>query len=204
MTKFKVLVILTLDFSNLHEKVNEMLSPYYSELEVEAYREYLNQSDIDKEIKYLLGLSKEEINKLAIEYEVASNDLEAIAKINLDWHEEDIVGFDEHGYYRMTTVNPQGKWDWYSIIETEYIDSDVLIKYPCRVINLPNLVPYALVTPDGHWYEAGEQVGIQAFKRFRLHQNLPITEEEINWDLQVKKILACYPNYFAVALNCHI
>ncbi|MBN3911473.1 MAG: hypothetical protein HWQ35_34550 [Nostoc sp. NMS1] len=205
MTHFKALIILPQNTINITEKVAELLSPYYSELEVEPYKEYLNKSELQVEMQNLSTLSKENIEELIEEYEVSGDNLlENLAKINLDWYEEDIAGSDEQGAYRLTTLNPCSKWDWYDFIEVESIESELPINYPCRVADLPNIVPYALITPDGQWYEAGADLGLQAFKRIYLLNNKQVSEEEVSWDLDVQKILASYSDYLAVAIHCHI
>ncbi|MDY6898868.1 MAG: hypothetical protein SWZ49_12430 [Cyanobacteriota bacterium] len=122
-----------------------------------------------------------------------------MARINIDWYEEDVAGVDEHGEYQITTYNPQSKWDWYRFIETEES-----IIYPCTIKDLPEVAPYALITPDGKWYELGFDLGIQTFMRNHSIKDKNISEEEINWNLQVKEILDCYSDFLAVALNCHI
>ena len=200
MTHFTALIILPPDTNNIHKKVAELLNPYYSELEVEPYKEYLNQKELQGEIEYLSTLSKEDIDKLAIEYELSGEKIiEDLAKINLDWNEEDVAGIDEYCEYQITTYNPQSKWDCYSFIETEEF-----ISYPCLVKDLPEVIPYALITPDGKWYELGFDLGIQAFMRNHSIKDTSISEGEINWDLKVKGILDYYSDFIAVALNCHI
>jgi len=200
MTHFTALVILPPDTNNIQDKVAELLNPYYSELEVEPYKEYLNQEELQAEIEYLSTLSKQDIHKLTIEYELSGeNVIEDLAKINLDCYEEDVAGVDEYGEYQITTYNHQSKWDWYRFIEAEES-----INYPCKIKDLPEIIPYALITPDGKWYELGFDLGIQAFMRSHSISDANITEGEINWDLKVKEIIACYSDSLAVALNCHI
>lgn len=53
MSKFQVLVIIPPDTSNIYSKVKELLSPYYSELEVEPYKEYLDQASVETEVQDL-------------------------------------------------------------------------------------------------------------------------------------------------------
>jgi hypothetical protein len=204
MAHFTVLVLLPPDTSNLQEKVEDLLRPYYSELEVEPYKEYLNQAEVVKEIERLVTLPKDTLEQLAADWEIPSDKLEELAKLNLDWYEDEVAGVDEYGFYRMTTINPQGKWDWYRFIETEPRKSATPIRYPCRVADLPKVVPYALVSPEGQWHELGPELGLEAFKRTYLHSNAQISEEEANWDLKVQAILNRYPDYLAVGLNCHI
>ena len=204
MAHFKVLVLLPPDTSNIQEKVEDLLRPYYSELEVEPYKEYLDRADVVKEMERLATLPKDTLEQLAADWEISSDDLEELAKLNLDWYEDEVAGVDEYGSYRMTTFNPQGKWNWYSFIEAESRESATPIGYPCRVADWPEVVPYALVSPDGQWHELGQEVGVQAFKRTYLHGNVPISEEEAKWDLKVQTILNRYRDYLAVGLNCHI
>lgn len=204
MAHFKVLVIFHSDTNNVEKQVKELLNSYYSELEVEPYKEYLDQAAVEKEVERLSTLSKESLEKLAAELDVSSDNLEEIAKLNLDWDEDESTGIDEYGFYRMTTINPQGKWDWYSFIETESKESAKPVRYPCRIVELPEVVPYAIVTPDGQWHEMGGEVGVQAFIRMYLNSDVNTSEEEVNWNLKVQETLACYPDCFVVALNCHI
>jgi hypothetical protein len=206
MAHFKALVILPLDIStsSIQEKVKEMLKPYYSELVVEPYKEYLSQTILAEEMKRLASLPKEEIKRLAIDWEVSNDDLEKLAKISLDWYEDEIAGIDEYGIYRMTTINPRGKWDGYNFIEAETKESETLIRYPYRVADLSEVIPYAIITPDGEWYEAGEEIGLQAFKRSHLHKDIPISDDERSWDLEVQGILSYYRDHFVVALRCHV
>ncbi|BAY81382.1 hypothetical protein NIES267_08580 [Calothrix parasitica NIES-267] len=200
MTHFTALIILAPDTNNIQKKVAELLNPYYSELEVEPYKEYLNIEELQAEIQYLSTLSKKDIDTFAIEYELSGeNIIKGLAKINLDWDEEDVAGIDEYGEYQITTYNPQSKWDWYRLIEKEES-----ISYPCLVKDLPKVIPYALITPDGKWYELGFDLGIQGFMRSHSIKDTNVSEEEINWDLKVKEILSCYSEFIAVALNCHI
>lgn len=57
-----------------------------------------------------------------------------------------------------------------------------------RVGDLPEgTVPYAVVTPNGEWYEKG------------LSRN-----ENPDWDLVAAKIFNYYPDRIAVAVDCHI
>jgi hypothetical protein len=53
MTQFNALVILPQNTANIQEKVAQLLSPYYSELEVEPYKEYLNQAEFQAEMQRL-------------------------------------------------------------------------------------------------------------------------------------------------------
>ncbi|MBD2370602.1 MULTISPECIES: hypothetical protein [Leptolyngbya] len=198
------LVIMSPHTVNVREKVREMLAPFYSDLNVEPYREYLDQKDLLKEIQYLSTLSQQEVEELARKWEVPHDDIETLAKLNLDWYDDEVTGVDENGFYRMTTINPLGKWDSYESIEAEPGEDTPAISYPCLVLTLPPVIPYAIVTPDGKWYEAGSEVGIQTLKRSLLNANDSETPEEAAWGLTVREILARYSDHIVTALNCHI
>lgn len=204
---FSALVLLPLDTINIEEKIIEILAPYYSELEVEPYKEYLTEEKITEEIEYLATLSIEEIEKIATTWEIPSHDLRSLAKIELGdrlgWFEEEADGIDEVGLYKMTTINPQGKWDYYRFIEIEALDSETAISYPCRVIDLPEVIPYAIVTSNGEWHELGDVAGMQTFVNI-IHGDSIMSEEETAWQIKVRAILKDYSDCICVALRCHI
>lgn len=204
MTHFTTLVIMSPHTVNIREKVREMLYPFYSELNVEPYREYLDQNALSEEVQYLSTLSQQEIEELARKWEVSHNDIETLAKFNLDWYDDEVTGVDENGPYRMTTINPLGKWDSYEFIGAEPRESTTAIPYPCLISALPPVMPYAIVTPDGKWHEAGSTVGIQTLKNFLKADESEMPEEAAAWTLTVSAILARYPDHVVAALNCHI
>ncbi|MBD1893112.1 hypothetical protein [Coleofasciculus sp. FACHB-129] len=204
MAHFTVLVLLPLNTENFEQKVKDLLYPYYSELEVEPYRQYLDRIAVEEEVKQLLLLSEEDLARLALDWEVPSKNLEAIAKLRLDWDEEEVMGNDEHGAYRFSTINPYGKWDSYTLLDGELTETGKITHYPCRARELPEVIPYAVITPDGKWYEVSKDIGIQAFARTHLHHDMPISEEEIIWNLKVKAIITQYQDHFVMGLNCHL
>ncbi|HCF29206.1 MAG TPA: hypothetical protein DEV81_18840 [Cyanobacteria bacterium UBA11049] len=117
------------------------------------YKEYFSEEKVAEEMEYLATRPREEIKKLAADWEIPSNDLKSLAKMelgeHLGWFEDEADGIDEKGSYKMTTINPLSKWNYYPFIEMEPIESGTPVAYPCRVANLPEVVPYALVTPAG-------------------------------------------------------
>jgi hypothetical protein len=204
MAHFYTLVLIPPDITDIEAEVTALLKPYYSELTVEPYKEYLDQTVVAREVERLQQLSTQAIAKLAQDWEVSQDDLETLAKYELDWFEDEIVGVDERGSYRLTTTNPLGKWDSYRFVHEEPIESRLPLLYPCRVNELPSIVPYALVTPDGQWHEIGMDAGIQAFARsLRGEEEVEPSLEETEWDLEVSRLLKQYPTYLAIALDCH-
>ncbi|MDZ8189395.1 MAG: hypothetical protein RMX96_31730 [Nostoc sp. ChiSLP02] len=202
MAHFNALVIVPPDISNIEVKIKELMYPYYSYLEVDPYKEYLSPEELQQEINYLKSLNQQEIDKLAASWEVKSNDLEKLAKMNLEWFEEMIDGVDEKGEYKISTYNLQGKWDWYTFIEQESFESTEPIFYPCRVNQIPSVVPYAIITPDGQWHELGMEAGLEAFVK-HLNSEIASSENQIKWEQKVQQIKLYYSKYLAVALHCH-
>ncbi|MBW4486214.1 MAG: hypothetical protein KME12_00320 [Trichocoleus desertorum ATA4-8-CV12] len=202
MAHFLALVLIPPDTTDIKTEVTERLKPYYSELTVEPYKEYLDQAAVAEEVERLQQLPKQAIAKLAEDWEVAQDDLDALAKYELDWFEDEIAGVDETGPYRLTTLNPVGKWDSYRFIQAEPRELAPPLSYPCRVSDLPSIVPYALVTPDGQWHEIGMDAGIKAFAR-DLRGETVASQDETEWDLEVERLLKQYPNHLAIALDCH-
>lgn len=116
--------------------------------------------------------------------------------------------------------NPHGKWDWYEIggrwdgwihgPESEHAahthhrlnpdaPRDDLRNNTRLVRDIPiaesHYVPFALLTPDGEWHQAG------------IMHTWAIVTDAISpgvWHGQVKAILTRYPEHLAVAVDCHI
>lgn len=91
MTDFTALVIIPPDTNSIEAKVRELMSPYYSYLEVEPYREYLSPEELEKEVEYLRTFPQQKIEKMAAAWEVRSDDLENLAKIKLEWFDEVVI-----------------------------------------------------------------------------------------------------------------
>lgn len=200
MVHFTALVLLPPDVDDPTKKVEELLSPYDSNVEVPPYREYLDQQEVEREMEFLAKLPAEQLEAIAVDWEVSSNDLEGLAKARLDWFEEG--GVDEKGSYQIVTYNPQGKWDWYNFITAEPLASGGSIPYPCQVSELPKVIPYAIVTPDGQWHELGIDAGVEVFSR-SLRGDSTTSQEEVQWEQRVEEILALCSNNLAMGLNCH-
>lgn len=88
MTHFAVLVV-----STTRDEVEDLLAPYWEEIQVEPYKE----RDVWVPDKWH-----------------SLSDQEWLDLINKEW-ESDEYGFDEEGRFRWSTYNPLSKWDWWSI-----------------------------------------------------------------------------------------
>ncbi len=203
MTCFTALIIIQPSTVNVKSKVGELLLPYDSQTEVEPYKEYLASEELVEKINYLESLSQAEIDKIAKEWGVEANNLEILAKFELEWFPELIDGVDEKGEYRMITFNPNGKWDWYRFLDVESTASGLSIPLQLTVKEIPEFIPYAVVTPDGKWHELGEEAGLEAFVNREIKGIEVINEDEINWIEKVRQIKSDFQDYLAVRLYCH-
>ncbi len=204
MTFFTALIIIHPSTVNVKSKVEELLLPYDSYIEVEPYKEYLNREELVEKINELKSMSEEEINKIAKGWEVEANNLEALAKFELDWFDELIDGVDENGEYKMITLNPDGKWDWHKFVDMEGMTSRLFVPHlHTFVVKEIEFIPYAVVTPDGKWHELGEEAGLEAFVNKEIKGTEVMSKDDINWREKVWQIKSDFPDYLAVILHCH-
>ncbi len=103
----------------------------------------------------------------------------------------------------MITLNPNGKWDWYRFLDVETTTSGLSIPLKLTVKEIPEFIPYAVVTPDGKWHELGEEAGLEAFVNKEIKGIEIMSEDEINWREKVKQIKSDFEDYLAVRLYCH-
>ena len=137
-----------------------------------------------------------------------------------DMPSESCSNCDGTGRY-MSTSNPDGKWDYWVIggrwdgwifgPERGKASSDDKHGFNFEdrhhtpenntrlVHDIPTddiyYCPFAVITPDGQWHQSGS-MGWWG-----------IVTDEIDpdeWHEDVKKLLAQYPNHFAVAVDCHV
>lgn len=114
----------------------------------------------------------------------------------------------------MTKYNPESKWDWW-VIGGRY-DGEIQMAYrsdadggfnfgddhhqlknnlatPEFILD-HNIIPYAIVTPDGKWHQRGEMGW------WGMDSNV-----NDNWDDEAAKILTEYKDKaYAIGLDCHI
>lgn len=95
-------------------KIEEILTPYWEELEVEPYiyktKEQLIDLAKDRKKRFTESKEKgEKLDKWQLKYIKANTD-EELYKAEID----DVDEYDENGN-QLTTYNPSSKWDWYDI-----------------------------------------------------------------------------------------
>lgn len=103
MSHFTVLVI--------GDNAEELLAPYDENLEVEPYREDIEQKDIDNMVEYFTKEADEEKRIVGLDV----NDLTTVQPHWPTWNSCKLL-IDEDGKpYRMSTYNPKSEWDWYQV-----------------------------------------------------------------------------------------
>lgn len=159
-----------LEETALQEAIYRLLEPYFLELQAPTHKEYY---------------SARAIQNLATRYCVRAANLPKIAaKLRKDVGVE--CGVDERGLYYISDLNPDGKYDYWTLHSIE--------KHVWLVRDMPrDLLPSAVVTPDGHWHETGEE---------KWDWQLTERERQDIWQ-RAYALLDQYPNYRAVALDCH-
>jgi hypothetical protein len=96
MSHFTVLVI--------GEDVEKLLAPYDENLEVEPYKNYLSDRDIERIVGHYAKANRT----------VSKDNLQSLLPFMKDWcNEEGYI--DAEGLYAWSTSNKKHRWDWYEI-----------------------------------------------------------------------------------------
>lgn len=190
MAYFRALVIVPPEEKNIKQAVHRLIAPYSRWIEVPPWKYYLRDSDI---------------SSLAHHHGIPSGNLEQLAtKIKNG-------GLDENGLYYLTTRNPKGMWDSWSIdsdwdglvqkrrkygkaygwnIELEQLNPPY---NTCLVSQVPKFHEFPeVITPDGVWHSWDIK---PAFSKF-----------DVTWDDWYDKILTLmeqYADHIAVYISCH-
>lgn len=116
----------------------------------------------------------------------------------------EVGGMDEKGLYSLDSRNPQDHWDtswciggrWNGVVqghsrtEGDSLDdaTDAPLQYNiCHVNELPfSLLPYAVVTPDGLWYDRGVED----------------KQREQEWVDEFRALCEKYADCLAVGIDC--
>jgi len=167
--------------------VADRLEPFNEQRKVAPYREYL---------------AKFEIARMAEHYKLKRNDLRALAERMEDWRGWP-GGVDGKRLFYTTTLNPDGRWDWYEIggrwngrikeAKRNVISTRALRKSP----HLKDSLPYYVVTPDGTWLEHQSFFGDG-----RWSGRLERKPDDL-WFREVTEALEDYPAHRVVCVDIH-
>lgn len=177
---FPVLVLIPRDTTDVWETVGRMLLPYFIEYgETAPRKEYV---------------SAKAVENLAVRYHVRPTDVDKIAakwkkdvQKSLKRHGLEFeCGMDEQGLFHITTTNPQGKYDYWTIHDEE---QDV---WPVSVMP-DRLAPEGIVTPTGVWHDIGDY-----------GESHPTEEYLAEVRQRARELLAGFAAYLVVQVDCHI
>jgi hypothetical protein len=199
MSHFFTVVIVpgTTPTNQIEETVSRLLAPYDENQRVEPYKVYLDREDIAR---------------MAARYDIAPDNLAELAHYITRWTGLQ-GGMDEHGLYRLSTYNPEAKWDWWVIggrwngeIRGAPRNDETGFNFGAEYHQLAeNLLPvsqlehrltcFAVVTPDGSWHERGH-MGMWAI--------VTGEKEQDAWDKEVMALLQQHQGDLLVGVDCHI
>jgi hypothetical protein len=122
---------------------------------------------------------------------------------------------------RSSTYNPKSKWDWYVVggrydgvimnnrrqsndggfnfSEDHHIlgNNIISVKEYLKIAqdHAEDIIPFAIVTPDGEWCEKG-RMGWWAI--------VSDEKDEEKWLYEATRIIKKYPDYYIIGVDCHI
>jgi len=183
---------------NINDEVAQALAPFDENLEVEPYKMRIERGDV---------------RIMADHYGLPEDDLPALAEKLPDWFRCD-GGVDELGLFSWSTVNPDGRWDWYIIggrwagcIHGKPTRRDPYDQHQAaqnvtttgELLNADNFsdrLPHAVVTPAGEWLE--QEQFVQLSGRFGIYRR-----PDDQWLPQVRRVLETYPRHRVVGVDVH-
>lgn len=182
MSHFNVCVLVTRNGSNseqMAQKASDMLANF----------------DINKEMKpYKYYVEAGEIQRMADCYGIDSTNLSALAEKLEGWN-GDKGGVDESGFYGISTKNPDGHIDAWSVFaEVKPEDRGRLLFGQGG----EEKIVKALVTPDGKWID-GPWVYV-----YRGSPNAKQEKEIEEWEKTVSSVLQEHSDTAVFIADCHI
>ncbi|MFA6038700.1 MAG: hypothetical protein WCV62_01600 [Candidatus Peribacteraceae bacterium] len=168
---------------DIKEHVSDALRLYGIEHEVPPYKEYLDA---------------DEISVMAKHYRVRRSDRKALVSFMKDWNGNP-GGIDRKGLFSVKTANPQAKWDFYEIggrwncFPDDVIAALALLEKK----NLKEILPAAMVTPDGLWHERDAFI-VDGWMKWRMDR-----KNDGIWLKEVKEALRMHPDTRIVCVDIH-
>ena len=111
----------------------------------------------------------------------------------------------------IETSDPRDNWDYWLIggrwsaffdnISTFEAHDEELQGCVSLVKDIPEqMIPAAIVTPDGNWFESPIIIGDGMFTKYRDEDELLPRQQ---WELNAKNLLSQYLHHLAVVVDCH-
>ena len=188
--------LLPQDVTDARGEISALIASYYSEMEVEEYRDFYSA-------KYVESLAKRH---------GAGNDLALLVRILQDKGCDD-VGLQDGRFYRLSTYNRNAKWDYW-LVGGHYNRKiynapsaemgrckgwdESLCANMCIVSLLPSdSVPATLITPKGEWH------GCEDFG-WRM-MSAPEAQEKAwaMWEVHARRLLQSFYACLAIGLDVH-
>lgn len=207
MTHFTIGIIVPEDeLPRIQSFITQQMAPYDEEIQVAPYVCYSIEqarSEIERDIQRFERIMERQDRDYDLDKcrEIAARlrqtTPEEKYRERIQFHET----FNARGE-PISTYNPASKWDWYVvggrwngwITGDQYTGDRVKDNLATTEQALErDVIPHAIVTPDGHWHERG-QLGWFA---------VLITEND-GWDERARSILAAYPGHHLLILDAHI
>ena len=175
--RFLVVVVLPAgQVSDVQEAVARLVAPYDLNAPAPPYKKYLSQRAVTGHAARF-GLDAHDLAAVA-----AHMNAHYLATLRLTTHFQ----ADATGIYVMADTNPDGKYKRWAINDRA---ADVW-----RVSEMPrDLVPHAVVTPDGQWHELFP----------RIWGKIPTAQDEQRLTQEAYALMDRYPDHLAVRLECH-
>src|SRR5260221_3650126 len=204
---------------DIKAKVEQMMTPFDENIEVEPYHDYLSAKDVASMARHY-----------------GTHDLVGLATRMEDWTDCP-GGVDKKGLYKISTYNPQAKWDWWRVggrwdgmvsnqpkaSEGGFNWSNAHEQLPGNVVLLKTidheLTCHSIITPDGAWHECVAVYQTDWQEPFQAAYN-ELTEEhravnqaawrgendrlEAEWFAEKRDILAKYGHCLAVGVDYHM
>ena len=206
MTHFTLGIIIPPNEKFIVDYIETVMEPYDENTLVQPYVCYSIEkakAEIGNDIKRLEkilqrrdpGYNLEKCEKLLAELRVTTPEVRYREYLKL--HSK----FNAQGE-PISTYNPESKWDWW-VIGGRWDGWITNAKTPGERLadNMAmteqalerNVIPHAIVTPDGEWHEHGRMGW----------WGILLTENE-HWEYEAREILARYPGHNVVILDAHI
>ncbi len=173
--RFLVVAVVPGQVSDVQEAVACLVAPYDLHSKALPYKKYLSQRAV-KGHATRFGLDARDLPTLA-----AHMNAHYLATLRLTTHFQ----ADAVGIYVVADTNPDGKYKRWAIND---LAEDVWY-----VSEMPrDLVPHAVVTPDGQWHELFP----------RIWGRIPTTQETQRLTQEAYALIDHYPDHLAVRLAC--
>jgi len=177
MTHFFTVVLVPQDSTDVQAAVSALLAPYNENMDVEPYKKYKTQEDVDRMADHY---KTHALDELALHME--------------EWSNND-GGVDGLGLFELSTYNPQSQWDYWSMIEFEINDDGKLRNaFPVSEVQ-GDFQCFAVVTPNGTWHQRAEAGwwGMTTNEKDRYA-----------WQQEIKALFQANQNCLLVGVDCHI